>query len=143
MPVKKKTKSEAKTRRRTMSDDHKSALAEGRAVGGSVRHYLEALDANQPKRGRKRTAESVTKRLEAIDLELAGASAIKRLNLLQEQSDLRAELDTVDDRVDISALEEEFVQHAAAYSATKGISYKTWRSYPVSSDVLKRAGIGR
>ena len=42
-----------------MSDEHKAALAEGRNQGRAVRNYLEALDQNRPKRGRKRTTESV------------------------------------------------------------------------------------
>lgn len=38
-----------------MSDDHKAALAEGRAQGRAVRAYLEGLEASKPRRGRKRT----------------------------------------------------------------------------------------
>ena len=48
-----------KTQTRTMSDDHKAALAEGRAQGRAVSRYLEALAANKPKRGRKRTGSRV------------------------------------------------------------------------------------
>ena len=36
-----------------MSDAHKEALAEGREQGRAVRRYLEALEANKPRRGRK------------------------------------------------------------------------------------------
>src|SRR5689334_9539098 len=43
-----------KKKTRAMSDEHKAALAEGRAQGRAVRLYLEALEANKPKRGRKR-----------------------------------------------------------------------------------------
>ena len=50
-----------------MSDSHKAALAEGREQGRAVRRYLEALEAHKPKRGRKRTPDSVQKRLAAID----------------------------------------------------------------------------
>ncbi len=50
-------------RQRTMSDEHKAALAEGREQGGVVRRYLEALESHRPKRGRKRTPESIAKRL--------------------------------------------------------------------------------
>ena len=53
-----------------MSDEHKAALAQGRSEGKAVRDYLEALRANKPKRGRKRTADSIKKRLAAIDAEL-------------------------------------------------------------------------
>ncbi len=50
-----------------MSDAHKAALAEGRAQGRAVRNYLEALEAHKPKRGRKRTPDSMKRRLAKID----------------------------------------------------------------------------
>ena len=50
-----------------MSAEHKAALAQGRSEGKAVRDYLDALRANKPKRGRKRTADSIKKRLAAID----------------------------------------------------------------------------
>jgi hypothetical protein len=48
-----------KSKRRPMSDEHKEALARGRHEGRVVREYLEALRATKPKRGRKRTPESI------------------------------------------------------------------------------------
>ena len=45
-----------------MTDEHKAALAKGRNEGNAVRNYLEALRANKPKRGRKRTRESIAAR---------------------------------------------------------------------------------
>ena len=71
-----------------MSDEHKAALAEGRAQGRAVRLYLEALEANKPKRGRKRTPDSIKKRLDTIAAELTTADPLKRLQLTQEQLDL-------------------------------------------------------
>ena len=50
-----------------MTDEHKAALAEGRAQGRAVRAYLEALETNKPKRGRKRSPASMRTRIEAID----------------------------------------------------------------------------
>ncbi|MGQ0431077.1 MAG: hypothetical protein ACT452_01570 [Microthrixaceae bacterium] len=132
-----------KRARTPMSDEHKAALAEGRNQGRSVRQYLEALEAHKPKRGRKRTAESVQKRLDRIDLELAKADPMKRLQLIQERLDLKTELDTVGAKVDLTDLEEEFVNAAAAYSARKGISYAAWRELGVDAAVLKRAGVRR
>src|SRR5690606_39660524 len=49
-----------------MTDEHKAALARGRAEGRIVKEYLEALRASKPKRGRKRTPDSIKKRLAAI-----------------------------------------------------------------------------
>ncbi len=132
-----------KRTRTPMSDEHKAALAEGRNQGRSVRRYLEALEAHRPKRGRKRTSESVQKRLDRIDVELARADPLKRLQLIQERLDLKAELETAGAKVDLSGLEAEFVSAAAAYSTRKGISYAAWRELGVEAAVLKRAGISR
>ena len=127
----------------TLSDEHKAALAEGRAQGRVVRQYLEALEAHRPRRGRKRTPESVRTRLEQIDAELATADPLKRLMLVQERLDLERELTSADDNVDLDALESEFVEVAAPYGARKGISYTAWREAGVPAAVLKRAGIAR
>lgn len=133
----------AKRTRTPMSDAHKAALAEGRNQGRAVRRYLEALEAHKPKRGRKRTPESMQKRLARIDVELESADALKRLQLIQERLDLSAELDAAGEKVDLSGLEQEFVDAAAAYSSRKGISYAAWRELGVEAAVLRRAGIGR
>ena len=132
-----------KRARSPMSDEHKAALAEGRNQGRSVRRYLEALEAHKPKRGRKRTTESMQKRLDRIDVELVSADPLKRLQLIQERLDLKEELDSTSETVDLSGLEQEFVDAAAAYSRRKGISYAAWRELGVEPAVLKRAGIGR
>jgi hypothetical protein len=126
-----------------MSDEHKAALAEGRNQGRSVRRYLEALEAHKPKRGRKRTPDSMQKRLAKIDAELATADPLRRLQLIQERIDLNAELETAGTKVDLSALEKEFVDAAKAYSERKNISYAAWRELGVEASVLKRAGVSR
>lgn len=56
--------------RKEMTESHKAALAEGRAQGRAVRGYLEALEAHRPKRGRKRTPESMRARLDRIEASL-------------------------------------------------------------------------
>ncbi len=81
-----------------MSDSHKAALAEGRAQGRAVRTYLEAIEAHKPKRGRKRTQESMTKRLAKIDAEYAEGDQLKKLQLAQERLDLQRELSSARDR---------------------------------------------
>ena len=126
-----------------MSDSHKAALAEGRDQGRAVRRYLEALEAHKPKRGRKRTPESVQKRLAAIEEKLADADALTRLHLVQEKMNLENELATSDTTVDIQALEDEFVAAAAPYGARKGITYAAWRQLGVDPGVLRRAGVRR
>jgi len=126
-----------------MSAAHKAALAEGRTQGRAVRAYLEALQANKPKRGRKRTAESIKKRLSAIDSELQSADPLRSLNLRQERRDLQSELATMSAKVDLSAVEKEFISAAKQYGARKGITYSVWREAGVSPGVLKKAGITR
>lgn len=126
-----------------MSDEHKAALAEGRNQGRAVRRYLEALEAHKPKRGRKRTPDSIQKRLERIDAELAAADPLKRVQLIQERLDLTSELEAGGAAVDLTELEQGFVDAAAAYSERKGISYAAWRELGVEASVLKRAGISR
>ena len=126
-----------------MSNEHKAALAEGRAQGRAVRRYLEALEAHKPKRGRKRTPDSVRKRLERIETEIPTADPLKRLMLIQERLDLTAELANSEDAVDLEGLESEFADVARDYGDRKGISYAAWRELGVSPAVLKRAGIGR
>jgi uncharacterized protein YicC (UPF0701 family) len=133
----------AKATTRTMSAQHKAALAEGRSEGRAVKTYLEALEQNRPRRGRKRTPDSVKKRLAAIDAQLADASALARLQLVQERMDLEKELESMGQKVDLTKLEGEFVKTAKSYSERKGISYAAWRELGVSADVLKQAGVSR
>ncbi len=133
----------AKRSKSPMSDAHKAALAEGRSQGRAVRRYLEALDAHRPKRGRKRTPDSVRRRLDAIDGELATADPLKRLQLVQERIDLQRELESSEQTVDLVALEADFVASAKGYSERKGISYAAWRELGVPAATLKSAGIGR
>ena len=129
--------------RAPMSDEHKAALAKGRMEGRVVRDYLEGLRATKPKRGRKRTPDTIRKRLDAIDTELASASPLDELLLVQERRDLEAELAAKSNAIDMDALENEFVQVAKSYSDSKSISYASWRDVGVPASTLKRAGIGR
>ncbi|MBA2325553.1 MAG: hypothetical protein H0V95_02775 [Actinobacteria bacterium] len=133
----------AARRKSTMTTAHKRALAEGRELGRAVRKYLDALHQNRPRRGRKRTTESIKRRLDTIAKQLTDASPLQRLQLVQERMDLKAELEQLGAKVDLSALERDFAQVARDYSERKGISYAAWRELGVPADVLKRAGIGR
>jgi hypothetical protein len=126
-----------------MSEEHKAALARGRMEGRIVRDYLEGLRATKPKRGRKRTTETITKRLEAIEVELASASPLDELLLVQERRDLQAELAAKEDAIDMDALETAFVDVAKSYSRSKSISYASWRDVGVPASTLKKAGISR
>lgn len=126
-----------------MTDAHKAALARGREQGRAVRAYLEGLEAAKPKRGRKRTPETITKRLEAVEGQIPDADPVKRLQLTQERMDLQAELDAGEDTVDLEGLEKAFVSAAKGYGERKGISYAAWREIGVPAATLKAAGISR
>lgn len=127
----------------TMSEGHKSALAQGRAEGRAVRRYLEALEAHKPRRGRKRTVDSLKVRLANVEGAIADAPPLERLQLVQERMDLEREIASAGDKPDLAALEDGFVEAAAAYSKRKGISYTAWRELGVPAATLKRANVGR
>ena len=107
-------------RSRPMSDEHKAALAEGRAQGRAVRAYLEALEAHKPKRGRRRTPESMRARIEALGAEIDDADPLKRVQLIQERLDLEKALDADEDKPDLEALEKGFVDHAFRLQRAQG-----------------------
>jgi hypothetical protein len=142
MPAKTTGKA-AKAAKSSMSPEHKAAMAVGREEGRAVRRYMEALEAHKPKRGRKRTAESIQARLDAIEDRLAGADALTRLHLTQEKMNLESELANKEEAVDLDALEADFVAAAKGYGERKGITYAAWRAAGVDPTVLKAAGIPR
>jgi hypothetical protein len=133
----------AQRKKRTVTDSHKAAMAQGRTESRAISAYLEALESHRPKRGRKRTPESIDKRLAAIDASLEAASPVKRLSLIQERIDLLQERESLQAKVDLTGLEDDFVSTAKSYGQRKGISYAAWRELGVSAPVLKRAGITR
>ncbi|MET0911018.1 MAG: hypothetical protein ABWZ99_16250 [Ilumatobacteraceae bacterium] len=126
-----------------MSDEHKASLAQGRTEGRAVRRYLEGLRATAPRRGRRRTAESVERQLAKIDDDMATADPIRQLKLVQARHDLQVELESMGQVVDMEGLETAFVAIAGSYSERQGISYQSWREVGVPAAVLVRAGITR
>jgi hypothetical protein len=133
----------AQRKKRTVTDSHKAAMAQGRTESRAISAYLEALESHRPKRGRKRTPDSIDKRLTTIDASLESASPVKRLSLIQERIDLLKEQESLQAKVDLTGLEDDFVSTAKSYGERKGISYAAWRELGVSAPILKRAGITR
>lgn len=133
----------SKAQKNPMSAEHKQALAQGREQGRAVRLYLEAVEQHRPKRGRKRTPDSIKKRLKAIEDRLPGADPLTRVLLIQERLDLSAELASKETKVDLTELEQGFVKAASEYGRRKGITYQAWREAGVEASVLRKAGIGR
>jgi hypothetical protein len=126
-----------------MTKAHKEALATGRNESRIVRRYLEALAANKPKRGRRRTVSSVERRLAVVEEAIESADRITMLKLSQERLDLLNELEAMSADDGMKELEEDFVGIAAKYGSRQGISYAAWREVGVQPEVLRRAGISR
>jgi hypothetical protein len=130
--------------KRSMTDQHKAALAEGRAQGRIVANYLDALEAHRPRRGRKRTIDTVRRQLAETSQQIKDAGGSGRLELIQRRRDLETELDTMQaGGADLPALEREFVKVGKGYAARKGISYASFREFGVPAEVLAKAGINR
>ncbi|HLG91947.1 MAG TPA: hypothetical protein VKY15_03075 [Acidimicrobiales bacterium] len=126
-----------------MSPAHKAALAAGREQGRAVRLYLEALETAKPRRGRKRTPESIKRQLDSVVERLANADPLTRLHLLQTKRDLEEELASKGTGADLAAREAEFIKVAKSYGERKSISYAAWREAGVPASVLQKAGIQR
>lgn len=124
-----------------MSNAHKKALANGRNEGRIIREYLEIVEATKPKRGRRRTQESITKRLSVITTELKTADPVTKVRLIQERLNLRNELASMKTKTEIAAAEVRFVKVAKSFSQRNDITYDAWREFGVAPAVLKRAGI--
>lgn len=133
----------AQTKKRTVSAGQKAAMAEGRIQSRPIANYLDALHRHKPKRGRKRTPESIDRRLKTIDDQLESANQIKRLSLIQERIDLLREKEALQRKVDLTGLEADFVKTAKTYGQRKRISYAAWRELGVPAAVLKKANIPR
>ena len=126
-----------------LTDDHKAALAVGRKESRAVRSYLDGLRAHRPRRGRKRSPESIQKRLLAIEAEVLDADPIKELRLIQERRDLALMLESLATQPDLGESEAAFLKIAASYGSRNGISYGAWREVGVEASVLTQAGISR
>ena len=111
----------------------------------AIREYLKALEQNAPRRGRKRTPDGIHRQLASVAAEMEGATVTRQLDMVQQRIDLETELEALEQAgsIDLSALEANFVDHAAAYGGRRGISYAAWREVGVSAATLKAAGIRR
>ena len=111
----------------------------------AIREYLKALEQNAPRRGRKRTPDGIRRQLASVAAEMEGATVTRQLDMVQQRIDLETELEALEQAgsIDLSALEANFVDHAAAYGGRRGISYAAWREVGVSAATLKAAGIRR
>ena len=136
------SESDASTERkaREVTPEHKAAMIQGRTETRVVRQYLEALEVRQSG-GRRRSKESLQKKLAAVEQDLESADAVGRLHLVQERINLQKAIEAAEQNVDIDELENDFIDIAASYSERKGISYQAWREVGVPPKVLQAAGI--
>jgi hypothetical protein len=126
-----------------MSEEHKAAIARGRRESKAIKAYLEAISIPNRK-GRPVTPESLEARIIALDQRIQSeANPLARVDLIQARIDAHTALDEMTAVVDLDALEQGFVEHAAAYSERKGITWPAWREAGVPAAVLKAAGVER
>ena len=137
----KKTRTPMAAKKSSMTNAHKQALANGRAEGRIIREYLEIVEATKPRRGRKRTPESITKRLSVINSEMKTADPVTKVRLTQERLNLRSELAGMKSKTEVAAAEQKFVKVAKKFSDRNDITFDAWREVGVSPGVLKKAGI--
>ncbi|MCA1784294.1 MAG: hypothetical protein LC679_19615 [Intrasporangiaceae bacterium] len=128
---------------KSMSKEHKEALAKGREQGKAVRDYLSALEGER-KPGRRVDRDTVEARIADVQTTMdEEPDPAKRVTLIQKRLDLEERLISLDEEPDLEALEVAFIDAAAAYSERKGISYTAWREAGVPAATLKAAGIKR
>jgi hypothetical protein len=120
---------------RTMSDEHKTALAQGRAQGRAVRAYLDTL---APTNGE---AAGIAARLADLHHQVGDEQDVAtRIALLEERLQLERRLLRASGP-DRERVEADFVEVAADYGRRRGISYAAWREAGVPDEILERAGI--
>ena len=117
--------------------------AAGRVEHRRVKAYLEALEADM-ERQPSHSPEWIENKLAKLDEQIeAKPSPIVRIQLMQNQADLKADLERIKNTVDLRDLELGFIADGRAYAEKIGITYGTWREFGVPAQVLREAGISR
>jgi hypothetical protein len=125
----------------TDAGTHGEKVSGARRESSVVRAYLTELKVG--KQGRRREPEVLRARIQRISEQIPGTDVITELRLVQERTDLEAELAQKDRALDHAALEAAFIEVAARFSERKGIRYETWREVGVEPSVLRAAGVRR
>lgn len=129
--------------KRQMTEEHKKALARGRAQGKAVRDYLSALERKRT-RGRTPDRDTLQQRIDEVQKRIdEEENPARRVELIQRRLDHEEQLIALDDEPDMEALQDAFVDAVREYSERKGITYHAWREAGVPADVLKQAGVKR
>lgn len=126
-----------------MSDDHKAALAKGRAQSKAVRDYLEMLQKDG-RRSSNLSPDQINAKIHELSTRIEEEpNPATRLELVQKRLDLEEQLKSAGDGPAPDALEKSFVEAASDYSERKGISYSAWREVGVPAATLREAGVPR
>jgi hypothetical protein len=133
--------------KKTMSDEHKAALAAGAKQSKAVKGYLKALK-DSGKKTKNRPEEDIAADMEAAKAIIKDDSAgvLVQLMACKDEAALETELraaQSAGDGSDWDALTKDFVAQAAAYGERKGITWSVWRKMGVAGDVLVDAGVKR
>lgn len=124
-----------------MSEEHKAALAQGRAEARAIKAYL-AVAAIPKKRGRPVTPASLEEKIVSLDEKVGTENdPLARVELIQARIDAQRALDDLASAADLESLEPGFIEHAASYSDRKGITWTAWREAGVPASTLRSAGI--
>lgn len=127
---------------KTLTPEHKAALAEGRRSGRAVRAYLDAIE-HKPRRSPRLSKEEVEKRLAEVREKLIAndLDPVTRVKLIQQRIDLEQRLAHSEDDQSISELEQKFIAAAKTWAVNHGVTYQAFREGGVPVEVLKEAGI--
>jgi hypothetical protein len=141
--TKKRTVKKTAQRRgvKKLTPQHKAAMAKGRTEARHVAAYVDALEANKPRRGRQRTEATIQKQLTQVRLDLRTATGMQKLELVARRIELEGELDAKQARSDLSGLRKNFVKHAASYAKRKNIPKQAFREAGVPAADIRDAGI--
>ena len=135
--------SKARTAKSPMTDRAQGRPGTGTCGGPAVRDYLDALRANKPKRGRKRTPDSIKKRLAAIDDQLKTADALNELSSSRSDATSPAELDSMGTAVDVGRRGRLRQGRRQLQRAPGDLVHRRGARSACRPPVLKRAGISR
>lgn len=120
-----------------MTDEHKTAMAEGRTDALAVRYYLEALAKTN-----QNDSVKIARKLARVEaqLEKPDLTPVQKLRLLQDKKDLKRDLARSQKGIS-EETERKFIECAARYSEKYGIERSTWREMGVPKRVLDLAGV--
>lgn len=130
---------------KTITTEHKAAITAGRAQNAAIAAYLDAL-ARPARRGRPMSLATLNERhaetVAALDEPL---TMVERLVLVQRRLDLEEAIAALEaeEANPLEETEAAFIEHAAAYSDRRGITYAAWRAIGVPAATLRAAGIER